>query len=158
MTKVNPIPQGLHSLTPVLTIKGAGEAIELYQQAFGAEVIDKAMDPSGKFVWHAMLRIGDSMLMLNDEIPGMTNPATPTSLYLYRDNIDELFARVQKLGFKVTMPMSDMFWGDRFGKVVDRFGNDWGLAQKIRDMTKEELARAAADFSAQMAKQGGPQP
>ncbi len=149
---VSAIPQGMHTVTPALTIKGCAEALELYKRAFGAEEMSRVPDPSGKLIWHAMLRIGDSPIFLSDEIPGMGSPARPTQLWLYVDGVDNAFKRATSAGCKVLMPLADMFWGDRMGKVGDKWGNEWALAQHIKDMTREEMDKAQKAFIAEMSK------
>ncbi len=156
MAKVNAVPAGMHTLTPVLTLKGCAEAIEFYKKAFGAQELDRAMDPSGKYVWHALVRIGDSTLFLNDEVPGMSGPARPAQLWLYVEGVDAAFTRAVDAGCKVSMPVADMFWGDRFGKVTDRWGNEWSVAQHTKDLTPEEMQKAQEAFVASMQK-GSPQ-
>jgi PhnB protein len=153
MSQVKAVPEGFHTITPQLVVKGCAEAIEFYKKAFGAEEVDRAVDPSGKLVWHADLKIGTSHLFVNDEIPGMGSPAHPASLWLYVENVDAAFKRAVDAGCNVSMPVMDMFWGDRFGKVVDRWGIEWGLAQRIKNMTPDEIKKAEEEFKAQMAKQ-----
>ncbi len=146
------IPQGLHSLTPLLIIDGADQAIEWYKKAFGAEVVTRALDPSGKKVWHAAVQIGDSQLFINDTFPEMGSGAQTTSLWLYGDNVDQRWQRAVDAGGKVTMPLSDMFWGDRLGQLLDPFGNRWNLAQHMKDLTAAEMKQAEDAFVAQMSK------
>jgi uncharacterized glyoxalase superfamily protein PhnB len=152
MAKVSPIPPGIHTVTPVLTIKGCAEAIELYKKAFGAEEVMRSNDPSGKLIWHAHIRIGDSAIFMNDEIPEMTKPATPAQLWLYVDAVDAAFKRATSAGCKAEMPPADMFWGDRMASVSDRWGNNWTMATHVKDMTPEEMERAAKAFIAEMSK------
>jgi PhnB protein len=147
------IPEGLHSLTPQLSLDGADKAIEFYQRAFGAEVHARAADPSGKKVWHAQLRIGNSAVFVNDTFPEMGGGAQTASLWLYVDGVDAAFDRAVKAGAKVKMPVMDMFWGDRTGTVEDPWGNRWNLAQHMKDLTPEQMQKAQDDFVAQMAKQ-----
>jgi uncharacterized glyoxalase superfamily protein PhnB len=149
---VKAVPEGFHTITPQLTIKNCSEAIEFFKKAFGAEEVGRNLDPSGKLVMHADLRIGTSHLFVNDEIQGMTGPARPGSLFLYVDNADKAFERATKAGCKVTMPMGDQFWGDRMGRVTDRWGNEWDIAQHIKDMTPDEIKKAEAAFKASMTK------
>jgi len=151
MAKVRAVPEGMHTITPVLTLEGAADAIELYKKAFGAEEILRVPDPSGKKVMHGHLRIGDSHLFLSDAMPQMGGPARPAQLWLYFDNVDAAFKRATDAGCKAVMPLADMFWGDRFGKVADRWGIEWSLAQHTKDLTPEEMKKAQAAFTAQMA-------
>jgi len=153
MAKVSAVPPGMHTVTPTMTLKGCAEAIEFYKKAFGAEEVMRAPDPTGKLIWHAHIRIGDSPIFMSDEIPNMGNPARPTSLWLYMDGVDAAFKRAVSAGCKVTMPLADMFWGDRMGKVTDKWGNDWALAQHVKDMTPQEMEKAQKEFLAQMERQ-----
>jgi PhnB protein len=149
MAKVKAIPEGMHSVTAQLTLNGAAEAIEFYKKALGAEVITRAADPSGTKVWHAALRIGDSTIFCNDEFPGMGGART-TQLWLYGDNVDAAFKRAVDAGAKSLMPVEDMFWGDRMGKISDKWGVEWTLAQRVKDMTPAELERAQDAAIAEM--------
>jgi PhnB protein len=148
MTK--PIPDGVRTLTPQLAVDGCAEAIEFYKRAFGAEEIHRAPDPSGKKIWHAQLKIGDSMLFVNDTFPEMGGTASKASTWIYTDNVDVAFKRAVDAGATVKMPLADMFWGDRLGQLVDPFGNKWNLAQHIKDMTPDEMKKAGDEFAAQM--------
>jgi len=146
--KVNPIPSGFHSITPSLIVKDADAAIALYKAAFGAELVECLRSPGGG-VMHAELKIGDSRLMLGGEWPdhGLKAPAEGHSsggLHLYVQNADQAFQRAIDAGCKAIFPPSDMFWGDRYGKVLDPFGHQWGVATHIEDVSSEECARRAA--------------
>ena len=144
-----PIPDGMHSVTPQLTVEGAADAIEFYKEAFDAVEIDRAPDPSGKKVWHASIRIGNSVVFVNDAFPEMGGAPAKVSLWLYGDNVDAAFKRAIDAGAHVKMPLSDMFWGDRMGSVVDRWGNQWTLAQHTKDLSPAELAHASEEASKQ---------
>jgi PhnB protein len=152
MAKVSAIPEGLHSVTASLTLDGAAEAIAFYARAFGAEEVVRAMDPTGKKVWHAMLRIGDSMIFVGDSAPEMGSLPLPTKLWIYSEGVDAAFKRAVDAGAKVGMPPADMFWGDRMGQVSDRWGNLWTLAQHMKDLTPEEMQKAQDAFVASMKK------
>jgi len=152
MAKVSPIPRGLHSLTPQLTVDGAAEAIEFYRRAFGAEERERAPDPTGKKVWHAELRIGDSSFFINDAFPDMGGGAHPTEVWIYAANADALYKRAVDAGAKVLMPLSDQFWGDRTGTLGDRWGNRWTVAQRVKEMTPAEMKKAGEVFVATMSK------
>jgi uncharacterized glyoxalase superfamily protein PhnB len=145
------IPEGLHTVTPALTVDGCAEAIETWKKAFGAEERMRAPDPTGKKVWHAEVRVGDSVIFCNDAMPEM--PATPkqTRLWLYVDGVDRSFQRAKDAGLKVSMPPADMFWGDRIAEVHDRWGNQWVLAQHVKDLTPAEMKKAQDDFVAKAA-------
>jgi uncharacterized glyoxalase superfamily protein PhnB len=149
---VSPIPKGYHTVTAQLAIDGAAKAIEFYGKAFGAEVIDQAADPSGQKVWHASLKIGDSILFVNDVFPDMGGSASQSSLWLYVNDVDASFKRAVDAGGKATMPPTDMFWGDRIGQITDPFGQKWCLATHIKDMTPEEQKKAGEAFVAQMSQ------
>jgi uncharacterized glyoxalase superfamily protein PhnB len=147
------IPEGMRSVIPCVTVKECAKAIDLWKKAFGAEEMQRAPDPSGKKVWHAALRIGDSVIFCNDEVPDMGTLAAPVRLWLYLDNADAAFERATKAGCKPTMPPADMFWGDRMGSVTDPWGNNWTIATHTRDMTPAEMKKAQDEFVAQMQKQ-----
>ena len=152
MAQVSAVPQGMHTVIPVVTIKGCAEAIEFYKKAFGGEEISRAPDPSGKLIMHAAVRIGDSTVFMNDEIPGMSGPARPVHLWFYFNGVDAAFDRAVKAGCKPVMPPADMFWGDRMSMVTDKWGNEYELAQHIRDVTPEQLEEGRKAFIAQMSK------
>ena len=150
------IPEGMHTVTPHLVIRGAAQAIEFYKQAFGAEELMRMTAPDGKSVIHAELRIGDSIIFLADESPGMGCRApeslggTTTTLNLYVDAVDAAFERAVKAGSKVTMPVADMFWGDRYGMLTDPFGHSWAMATHKEDLTTQEMEERAKAFYASM--------
>ena len=145
--KVKPIPEGMHSVTPHLVCAGAAEAIEFYKKAFGAVEGARLPGPDGKLM-HAMIRIGDSAVMLVDEMPqwGALGPmslkGSPVTIHLYVEDVDAVVKRAVSLGAKVTMPVDDMFWGDRYGKVEDPFGHHWSIGTHKRDVTPEEMQQA----------------
>ena len=148
MSKVKAVPEGLHTVTAQLSVDGASDAIEFYKKAFGAEETARAPDPSGKKIWHASIRIGDSQVFVNDVFPEMGGGARKTSLWLYVENVDPLFKRATGAGATVRMPLADMFWGDRIGCVVDKWGNEWNLAQHVKDMTPDDMKKAQDAFVA----------
>jgi PhnB protein len=147
-SSVKPIPEGLHSLTPHLICAGAAEAIEFYKKAFGAVELTRLAGPQGKLM-HAQIKIGDSTIMLGDENleHGMAGPlalkGTPVSLYLYVENVDAAVERAVAAGATVVMPVADMFWGDRWGQVRDPYGHLWSVATHQRDLSVEEMMKAA---------------
>ena len=141
------IPDGLRSLTAQLNIDGAAEAIEFYKKAFGAEELSRAIDPSGKKIWHAAIKIGDSQLFINDTFPEMGGKPSHTSLWIYGENVDARWKRAVDAGCKVAMPLGDMFWGDRLGSLTDKWGIQWNLAQHMRDMSQAEMQKAGEDFA-----------
>jgi PhnB protein len=154
---VNKIPKGYHTVTPALTVRNAAEAIEFYKKALGAEELVRMASPDGK-ISHAELKIGDSVIFLGDEIPNMGNKSPQTlggtsgSLYLYVEDVDKFFQRAANAGAKATMPPTDMFWGDRFGTFVDPYGQSWGVATRVEDLSAEETRERAQEFYAQMAQ------
>jgi uncharacterized glyoxalase superfamily protein PhnB len=145
------IPEGLRSVTPALTVDGCADAIETWKKAFGAEEMMRAADPSGKKVWHAAVRIGDSVVFANDAFPEMPAPKQ-ARLWLYQENVDRGFQRAKDAGLKVVMPPADMFWGDRIAELHDRWGNQWVLAQHVKDLGPEEMKKAQDEFVAKMKK------
>jgi PhnB protein len=144
--KVKPIPEGYHSITPYLVIKGAAAAIDFYKQAFGAVEIMRMPQPDGR-VGHAELKFGDSMVMLADEYPEMdvvgpqTLGNTSVGLLLYLDDVDKAVERAVSLGATIKKPIADQFYGDRTGTIEDPFGHKWTLAVHIEDVTPEEMQR-----------------
>ena len=139
------IPDGFRTITPHIVVKGAGPAIEFYKKAFGAEEIRRIAGPGGN-VMHAEMRIGDSIVMLNDEFPdyGALGPktvgGTSTTLHIYVTDADAFMDRAVKAGAEVAMPLMDMFWGDRYGKLKDPYGHHWSVATHKEDLTDEEVA------------------
>jgi uncharacterized glyoxalase superfamily protein PhnB len=142
------VPAGFATLTAHLVIDGAGEAMDFYKRAFGAEEIGRAPMPDGKKLMHGLMKLGDSMLMLVDAFEefGAKGPkslgGSPVTLHLYTSDADAAFQRALDAGCTVAIPLADMFWGDRYGKVIDPFGHEWSIATKIKDMTPEELEQA----------------
>ena len=143
-TNVSPIPKGYHTATPYLIIRGAAQAIEYYQKAFGAREITRMAGPDGK-IMHAEIQIGDSMIMLADENPAwdVKSPqalgGSPVSVFLYVPDVDATFQQAVTHGATANMPVQDMFWGDRFGKLTDPFGHVWEVATHKEDLTLEEI-------------------
>ena len=154
MPKLKPVPEGMHSVTPHLICAGAADAIEFYKKAFGAVEEARLPGPGGKLM-HAMIRIGDSAVMLVDEMPewcAMGPKAlkgSPVTLHLYVENADATFERAVKAGAKVTMPLEDQFWGDRYGKLEDPFGHHWSVATHVREVSMEEAQQAMKKMAVQ---------
>ena len=153
----NPIPKGYHTITPSLTCRDAAKAIDFYKKAFGAQELMRMPSPDGK-IGHSEIKIGDSVVFISDEFPGRTAAPSPTatprsSLVLYVEDVDAVYNRAVSAGAKSTMPLQDMFWGDRFGNVVDPFGHQWGLATHIEDVAPDEIERRSAAFFAKAAGQ-----
>jgi uncharacterized glyoxalase superfamily protein PhnB len=155
---VKAVPQGFHTLTPHLTVRDAARAIDFYQKAFGAEVLVKHYGPGGSKVIHASLKIGDSILMLNDEFPewGLLSPLSTggagVTIHVYLENVDAAFARVVSAGAEVKMPLMDAYWGARYGQVQDPFGHRWSLAARVRELSEEEVQKAQEAAFASMPK------
>jgi PhnB protein len=149
--KARPVPEGMHAVTPHLVCAGAADAIEFYKKAFNAVELARLPAPDGKLM-HAMIRIGDSAVMLVDESRewGMLGPkslkGSPVTIHLYVEDVDAVCAQAVRAGAKITMPIQDMFWGDRYGKLEDPFGHQWSLATHIRDVSSEELKQATAEM------------
>ena len=156
---VSPIPEGYHSMTPQLTCRDAAAAIDFYKNVLGATELMRMASPGGK-VMHAELQVGDSRLMVNDEFPGAAAAPPPTavhssSVFVYTADVDALFELAVQAGSRVDMPISNMFWGDRFGKFTDPFGHQWGVATHVEDVAPEELQRRSEEMTKQMAKAAG---
>lgn len=149
---VQPVPEGYHTVTPYLIVRGAARALDFYRRAFGAEEVVR-MDGPGGLVMHAEIRIGDSMIMLADEQPGSISKSpealggTTTGLAVYLDNVDEQFRRAVEAGAKVERPVADQFYGDRTGTVADPFGHIWTLATHKEDVTPDEMKRRMQAFT-----------
>jgi PhnB protein len=149
------IPQGYHTVTPSIVVAGAAKAIEFYKKALGAQEIMRFPGPDGKLM-HAEIRVGDSVVMLSDEMPeqGGRGPqsfgGTPVSFFVYGENVDAAWKRAVDAGAGEIMPLQDMFWGDRTGCLEDPFGHRWWLAQHVQDLTPEEIKRNAEAFFSQM--------
>lgn len=157
MSAVRAIPEGYHSITPSLTCKKAAEAIDFYKKAFGAQEIFRMPGPDGK-IGHAELKIGDSIFFVNDEFTPVSQSSGAPAIYLfmYFDAVDSVFDRAVAAGAKVDMPLENQFWGDRFGKVTDPYGHQWGLGQHVEDVAPDEMERRAAAWmkKAAAAQQG----
>jgi PhnB protein len=144
--KVDPVPEGFHTVTPYVTVDGAAGAIEFYKEAFGAEEIFRWADPDGR-VRHAEVVIGDSPVMLTDEAPefGMGGPGTfggsPVHMFLYVDNVDAVFDRAIAAGATELMPVEDSDDGDRRGGVTDPFGHVWYVATHVEGISREDLQK-----------------
>jgi len=156
-SKVKPVQDGHHTVVPYLILSNAAEAIEFYKKAFDAVDQGRMAGPGGQGIIHAEIRIGDSLLYLADEFPGMGNPSpqtlggSPVSIHLNVEDIDSVFARAIESGARPLMPPADMFWGDRFGKLTDPFGHSWSLSTHIEDLTPEQMEGRTEAALAQMA-------
>jgi len=144
---VQPIPAGMHTVTPHLVVRGAAKAIDFYKKAFDAKENARLPGPNGT-IMHAEIRIGDSSVMLMDESPEwksvgpQTLKGSPVTIHLYVNDADKTYDAAVKAGAKPVMPMSDMFWGDRYGVLEDPFGHSWAVATHQRDVSREEIQEA----------------
>lgn len=149
---VKPIPEGYHSMTACMTVKGAGKAIDFYKKAFGAEELLRVPGPDGNEIMHAELAIGDSRFFIADEMKDMCNPSpetlggSPSGIYLYVHDADAAFGKAVAAGAVVRSPLQDMFWGDRCGTVRDPFGYDWTVATHKEDVPPPEIERRKREW------------
>jgi PhnB protein len=156
MATVKPIPEGYHSVTPYLYIKGAASAMDYYKKVFGAKEHVRMPGPDGR-IMHAELQIGDSMIMLADENLQIDakSPATlggvASSLLLYVENVDEVTQKAVTAGAKLVRPVQDQFYGDRSGTISDPFGHTWTIATHIEDVSPEEMKKRMAKAASQAA-------
>lgn len=151
-----PIPDGFHTLTPHIIVPDAA-ALEFYKKAFGAEELGRHLSPDGKSLMHAQLKIGDSILMMGGEFPPdclspKSRGGTSVFLHIYVEDADAAFNRAVKAGCKPSMPVADMFWGDRYGQVEDPFGHKWSIATHKHDYTEAQMVANAKEFFAKMPK------
>jgi PhnB protein len=151
------IPDGYHSVTPSFTFKDTQKAIDFYKKAFSAKVLDLMKSLDGRGIMHATMQIGNSILMMGDEGLGGCKSAetlggSPMSLYVYVPDADAAYKQATAAGAKATMPVGEMFWGDRAGHVTDPFGYSWMIATHKRDLNQEQIRKGAEAFFAQMTK------
>jgi len=156
--QANPVPESLHTITPNLVFRKAAKAIEFYKKVFGAVVI-VSMPGANNKVMHAMIRIGDSHVFIADTLtaksPAVSSETSfiPAYLHLYVDDVDSTFRRAVDAGAQVDMPLQDMFWGDRYGKITDPFGQQWSIATHKEDVSPEEMRRRIEALNAKSAGQ-----
>ena len=147
------VPEGYHTVTPTLTLDDAAQSIDWYKKAFGAEEKSRSVGPDGK-IMHAELKIGDSIVMVNDAMMGTKGPqaygGSPGGLWLYVDNSDALFKRAVDAGAKVQVPLDNHFWGDRGGCVNDPSGYSWWIATRAEDLPQAEIKKRAEEFFKRM--------
>jgi PhnB protein len=154
----NPIPKGFHTVTPHLVCRNASKALEFYQKAFGAENIKAHQMRDGR-VMHAEFQIGDSRIMLGDEFPdwGVLSPqslgGSTVTLHIYTPEVDSVFQRAVSAGCTATMPITDQFWGDRYGQVMDPFGHKWSIATHKEDVSDEEVEKRGRVAMEEISKQ-----
>jgi PhnB protein len=157
MNEIEKIPKNYHSITPVLIVNNGDEAIEFYKKGFGVEERYRMKGPDGR-VAHAELNLGDSVFMLSDEYPEMecrspkTIGGSPVSMYVYVDDVDSVFNKAISAGAKALDPVKDQFWGDRHGRLEDPFGHLWSIATHKKDLSEEEMKKAAEAAFSQMSK------
>jgi uncharacterized glyoxalase superfamily protein PhnB len=150
------VPAGYHSITPAIVVRDAARAIDFYKDAFGAEEVTRMSGPDGR-IMHAEISIGDSRVMLGEEnkewgtVSPLTTQAVTGSLHIYVPDADAAFDRAQRAGATVAQPLADAFWGDRYGKLRDPFGHEWGIAARVKEMTQAEMEEAGRAWMAQMA-------
>jgi PhnB protein len=137
---LKPIPDGYHTVTPFLNVKGCAKLIDFLKAAFGAEEVMRMPGPDGS-VMHAEVSIGNSRIMLGEP---MQTGASTSAFYLYVKDVDAMFKRALAAGATSVRPPTDEFWGDRMGTVSDAFGNSWSLATHVEDPTPEEMAKRMA--------------
>ncbi len=157
---VKPIPEGYRAITPFLTVHDAAKAIDFYKEAFGAEERYRMTAPDGKCIAHAELKIGDSLFMLSDEMPGQS--CEPSALgeacsgyYLYVEDVDDIVERAVAAGGKLKEPVKDEFWGDRIGKIVDPAGHEWIVATHVEDVSPDEIRKRGKEMFAKMFQEAG---
>lgn len=159
--QVKPIPEGYHTVTAYLTVNDGARALDFYKRAFGARDIVRMDGPPGKIV-HAEFKIGDSIIMLSDEMPGsgancqrspQTLGGTAVGLFLYVKDVDAAYKQAVDAGAKGDMPPENMFWGDRFSKLTDPFGHSWSIATHIEDVAPPETEKRSREFMAKMSQQ-----
>src|ERR1051325_2600239 len=157
-SQVKPIPDGFHTVTPYLVVHDAAKAIDFYKRAFDAKERYRMEGPPGK-IGHAEIQIGDSVIMLGDEMPQMDTKSpqslggTTGGLFIYVHDVDAAFNKAVGAGAKATMPPADMFWGDRYGKLTDPFGHSWSMATHKEDVAPEEMKRRGDEAMAKMTQQ-----
>jgi len=152
-SSVAPVPAGYPTLVPYLAVEGGVAALEFYKRAFGARELARVLTPDGKLI-HGRLRIGDSILMLSDVFPG-SGVAAPSSvgtttatIHIYSKNVDALWDRAVAAGAKVTMPLDNQYWGERYGHLLDPFGHHWSLSMRVKMSKAERAAKEKEAMSA----------
>ena len=153
-----PVPDGFNTVSAYLVVRDADLALEFYARAFGAEPGTKLLAPDGKSTMHAEMRIGNSTVMLTQVNPewGLKDPAgyggSPVTMHIYVEDADALYERAVAAGCEVKFTISDIFWGDRYGKLADPFGHEWGIATHVEDLSEEEISRRQAEYFASLAQ------
>jgi len=140
-------PAGYQSLIPTISVSNALEAISFYEKALGAERIDVTMDTHGKKVMHSSVKFGDTIVFIHDQFDSTAAPNS-SGFFLYVPDADISFKRAIDAGCTISMPIDDQFWGDRMGMVTDPYGSKWGIATRVKDLSKEEIQKAQVEFMA----------
>jgi uncharacterized glyoxalase superfamily protein PhnB len=154
MSKVKPVPEGFATVSVYLVVKSAVDALKFYEKAFGARPGARMPGPDGTSTMHAEMKIGDSTVMLTDENQewGMKGPETlggsPASMHLYVEDADEVYGKAVEAGCTVVLPIQDTFWGDRYAKIRDPFGHEWGIASRREDLTLQEMGARQREWMA----------
>ena len=150
-TAVKAVPDGMRTLTPELFCAGAADAIEFYKKAFGAVEVMRLAGPDGKLV-HSEIKIGDSSLWVMDEIKGASGPkalkGSPVNIHMQVEDVDAVVNKAVAAGAKITMPLADQIWGDRYAKLDDPFGHHWSVATHVRDVSPEDMKKAMSKMEA----------
>lgn len=158
--KVAPVPEDFHTITPHLVVSGVAQAVEFYQKAFDASELYRNLAPDGVSVMHSEMLLGDSRFFVNDEFPdyGVLSPkalgGSATTLHLYVEDVDMFFQRAIEAGAEVAMPLSDTFWGDRYGILADPFGHRWSIASRLEDLSPAETQERAKVWASENKKSG----
>ena len=149
---VSPIPEDFHTITPHLVVKGTREAIEFYQDAFGAEELYRNIAPDGESIIHSELLLGDSRFFVNEEFASwgvfspLTHGGTAVTLHIYVEDVDAAYKQAREAGCKVLFELQDTFWGDRYCKLEDPFGHQWSIASRVEDLSPQEVNARAKKF------------
>jgi len=157
-SKVSPVPEDFHTITPHLVVRGVARAIDFYQRAFGAAELYRNIAPDGISIMHSEMLLGDSRFFVNDEFLdwGIFSPETtngsPVTLHLYVEDVDAVFNQAARAGAEVLMPLENAFWGDRYGILKDPFGHRWSVASRLEDLSPTEVQKRAREFTSKAEK------
>lgn len=149
----NAIPEGFNTINAHLIVKDSAKAIEFYKKAFGGEELCRMPGPGGQGVMHAEVKIGNSTIMLCDEMPDWCRSPesigdSPVTVHMYVADADQTWQKAVDAGAEVVMPLGEQFWGDKYGKIKDPFGHQWSIAQRVKELTPEQIAKNAEEFFA----------
>ncbi|MEO7097085.1 MAG: VOC family protein [Polyangiales bacterium] len=148
------IPAGTHTIVPHLSVTDGAKAIEFYKKVLGAEEVSRALAPDGK-IMHACLQLGDSRIYVSDMMGPQQGKPSGIAVHMWSENPDAVFDRAVKAGATVSMPLADMFWGDRYGHFTDPFGQSWAVAKHLEDLSTEEMQKRGAEFFKSMGNPDG---